>query len=151
MEVILNQDVDRIGKTGAVVKVKDGFARNFLFPNKLAVPLTNTNLKKIEEEKQKKNSQSEKIKKEALVLKEKIEKLSLTIQALTQEGEADKLYGSVTAQDIVNALKEESLILEKNSIVLSDPIKSLGIYEVPVKLHPEVSANLKIWIVKKIA
>lgn len=149
MEVILNQDVDRIGKTGAVVKVKDGFARNFLFPNKLAVPLTASNLKKIEEEKQKKNAQSEKVKKEAIVLKEKIEKLSLTIQALTQEGEADKLYGSVAAQDIANALKEESLSLDKNSIILNDPIKSLGIYEVPVKLHPEVSANLKIWIVKK--
>lgn len=147
MEVILNQDVVKIGKAGAVVKVKDGFARNFLFPNHLAVPLTPVNLKRIEENKKKEILESEKTKKGAQIFKEKLEKLSLTIQVLTQE--EDKLYGSITSQDISSALKEEGFTLDKSSIVLEEPIKSLGIYEVPVKLHPEVPAKIKIWIVKK--
>lgn len=147
MEVILNQDLDRFGKAGAVVKVKDGFARNFLLPNKLAVPLTAKNLKRLEEEKKKKALKLEKAKKEAQDLKAKLEALSLTIPVLTQE--EDKLYGSVTSQDIESALKEEGFNLDKNSVVTDEPIKSLGIYELSVKLHPEVSAKLKVWIVKK--
>ena len=104
MEVILNQDVERIGKAGAIIKVKDGFARNFLIPNNLAVPVTGENLKKIEEQKQRKVLKLEKHKKEAEELKEKLERLSLTIPVLTQE--EDKLYASVNAQDVAAALKE---------------------------------------------
>ncbi len=147
MEVILKQDVDRIGKVGAVVKVKDGFARNFLLPNGLAVLLTSANLKKIEEGKQHKALQSEKAKKEAQNLSSRLANLSLTLQVLTQE--EDKLYGSISSQDIANALKEEKVNIDKNAIILNEPIKSLGIYEVPVKLHPEVSTTVKIWVVKK--
>lgn len=147
MEVILKQDVDRIGKAGVVVKVKDGFARNFLLPNGLAVLMTSANLKKIEEAKQNKSLQSEKAKKAALDLSSKLEKLSLTLQVLTQE--EDKLYGSISSQDIADALKEENVSIDKNSIILDEPIKALGIYEVPVKLHPEISTKVKIWVVKK--
>ena len=147
MEVILNKDLDRIGKAGAVVKVKEGFARNFLIPNKLAIPLTPENLKRLEQEKIKKNLQQEKIKDAAQEQKERLEGLSLTVQALTQE--EDKLYGSIGVIDLAAALKEEGFEIDKNSIVLDEPIKALGIYEVPVKLHPEVLAKLKVWIVKK--
>ncbi len=147
MEVILNKDVDKIGKAGTVVKVKDGFARNFLIPNGLAVPLTSGNLKTLEQEKQKKVLESEKIKKDSQELKLRLEALSLTIPALSKE--EDKLYGSITAQDIANALKDEGLEIEKTSIELDDHIKSLGIYEVPIRLHPEVLAKVKVWIVKK--
>ena len=147
MEVILNKDIDKIGKAGAVVKVKDGFARNFLIPNKLAIPLTPENLKRLEQEKIKKNLQQEKIKDAAQEQKERLEGLSLTVQALTQE--EDKLYGSIGVIDLAAALKEEGFEIDKNSIVLDEPIKALGIYEVPVKLHPEVLAKLKVWIVKK--
>jgi large subunit ribosomal protein L9 len=147
MEVILKQDVDRIGKAGAVIKVKDGFARNFLLPNGLAVPLTAANLKKVEDEKQKKLLLNEKAKKTAQELRDKLANLSLTIQVLTQE--TDKMYGSITSQDIAGALKEEGFDIDKNALVLEEPIKALGIYEVPVKLHSDVPAKIKIWVVKK--
>lgn len=147
MEVILKQDVEKIGRAGAVVKVKDGFARNFLIPRNFAVPLTSENLKKLENEKQKRQLQLEKEKKEAQLLKDKLAALSLTIPVLTQEDE--QLYGSITNQEISNALKEEGIEVAKNLIVLTEPIKALGIYEIPVKLHSEVTATLKVWIVKK--
>ncbi|MDD5432807.1 MAG: 50S ribosomal protein L9 [Candidatus Omnitrophica bacterium] len=147
MEVILKQDVDKIGKIGAVVKVKDGFARNFLFPNKLAIPLNSANLKVLEQEKEKKSVALEKALKESEIIKEKLSGISLTIQSLVKE--EDKLYGSITSHDISLALKEEGLDIDKNIILLDEPIKALGIYEVPVKLHPEVSAKVKVWIVKK--
>ena len=147
MEVILKQDVVKLGKLGDLVKVKDGFAHNFLIPKKLAVPVTSSNLKRLEQEKQRKSVAQEKLKKEALLLKEKLAGLSLTIAALVQEDE--KLYGSIASHDIALALKEEGLEIDKNIILLSEPIKALGIYEVDVKLHPEVSAKVKVWIVKK--
>lgn len=147
MEVILNQDVDKLGKAGTVIEVKDGFARNFLIPNGLALPLTSANLKKLEQEKQRKVSRLEKIRKDAEGLKERLNGLSLTIPALTHEEE--ELYAGITAQDIARALKEEGFDIDKHCIILEEPIKSLGIYEVPIKLHPEVLANIKIWVVKK--
>jgi large subunit ribosomal protein L9 len=147
MEIILNQDVDRIGKAGAIVKVKDGFARNFLIPNSMAVPLTPANLKKIEQEKQRKTLKLTKHKKDAEELKEKISALSLTMPVLTHDEE--KLYANITAQDISAALKEEGLDIDKSCIVLDEPLKSLGIYEVPINLHPEVSLKVKVWVVKK--
>lgn len=147
MEVILNQDLDRLGKAGHIVRVKDGFARNFLIPQGLAVPLTSTNLKKIEQEKQRKILQLEKAKKEAEELSQRLTNLSLTIPVLAHE--EDKLYGSITSIEVVAALKEEGFNIDKNSIILDEPIKSLGIYEVPINLHPEVSTKIKVWVVKK--
>ncbi len=148
MEVILKQDVQKIGKAGSVVKVRDGFARNFLIPNRLAVSATPESLKRLEREKQKRSSQLENLKKQAEELRNRLEQLSLTIASMTQ-GEEDKLFGSITVQDIAAALKDEGFDIHKNMIDLSEPIKSLGIYEVPVKLHPEVLAKVKVWVVKK--
>jgi large subunit ribosomal protein L9 len=147
MEVILREDVDRLGKAGSVVKVKDGFALNFLIPNGLAVPVTAGNLRKLEQEKQKKAVQLEKAKQEAEALKEKLAALSLTIPVLVHEDE--KLYGSIGPEDLAAALKEEGYDIQKDIIELDEPIKSLGIYEVPVKLHPEIAAKIKVWVVKK--
>jgi large subunit ribosomal protein L9 len=147
MEVILNRDVDKLGKAGVAVKVRDGFARNFLIPNGLAIPLTPANLKKLEQEKQRKALQLDKIKKDSEGLKERLASLSLTMPVLTQE--EDSLYASITSQDIARSLKEEGFVIDKNSIILDEPIKSLGIYEVPIRLHPEVMAKVKVWIVKK--
>ncbi|MDD5196569.1 MAG: 50S ribosomal protein L9 [Candidatus Omnitrophica bacterium] len=147
MEIILTKDVVKIGKAGALVKVKDGFARNLLLPKGLAVPVTPSNLKKLEQERQKIAQGLEKDKQEAVAIKERLDVLSLTMPAIAQDEK--NLYGSITALDISNALKEEGLDLDKSRIMLSEPIKSLGIYEVPVKLHPDLSAKLKVWIVKK--
>lgn len=147
MEVILNQDVEGVGKAGATVRVKDGFARNFLFPKCLAIPLTESNIKNLEQEKQRKSLGLEKEKKVAQELKDKLDTLSLTIPVLIQE--KDKLYGSITPLEIQRALKEEGYNIDKNFIILEEPIKSLGIYQVPIKLHPEVCAQVKVWVVKK--
>jgi large subunit ribosomal protein L9 len=147
MEVILNQDVRKLGKAGSVVKVKDGFARNFLIPKGMAVPSTQAGLREIELKRQKNLADLQKAKAQAQQLKERLQQISLTIPVLTQE--QDSLYGSVTALDICNALKEEGIEIDKDSIQLEEPVRALGIYEIPVSIHPEVSAKLKIWIVKK--
>lgn len=147
MEVILSKDVEKIGKAGTVVKVKDGFARNFLIPNNLAIPLTGANLKKLEQDKIKRAQKEEKLKKEAEELKSKLSAISITIPVLSQE--QDALYGSILALDIAVALKEEGFDIDKNAILLDEPIKSLGIFEVPIKLHSDVTAKVKVWIVKK--
>lgn len=136
-----------MGKSNSIVNVKDGFARNFLIPNKLAIPLTSENIKKLEQDKQNKLLQSEKVKKLAQDQVKSLSSLSLTIPVLTLED--DRLYGSITAQDIAAGLKDEGIEIDKNSIILAEPIKNLGIYEVAVKLHPEVTTTLKVWIVKK--
>lgn len=147
MEVILNKDVADIGTAGQVVKVKEGFARNFLFPQNLAKPVTSGSLKILEQQKQIKFEQSLKQKEQALELKRRLDSFSLTIAALAQDEE--KLYGSISAQDVFEALKNEGFLINKNNINLIDPIKSLGIYEIQVDLHPEVTAKLKLWVVKK--
>lgn len=147
MEIILKQDVGKLGKAGTVIKVKDGFARNFLIPNGLAVPSTLTNLKKLERERQREILQLEKARKDAEALRDRLAALSLTIPVLTQE--EDKLYASITSNDIAGALLGEGLSIDKNAIMLDEPIKSLGIYEVPIKLHPQVLATIKLWVVKK--
>jgi large subunit ribosomal protein L9 len=147
MEVILHKDVGGVGKAGSVVQVKEGFAMNYLLPQGLAVPSTPANLKKLEQEQEKKNQQLQKIQQEAEKLKERLSGVSLTISALTHDD--DRLYGEVAAADIAKALKEEGFAIEKNAVVLEAPIKSLGIYEAAIKLHPVVTAKVKIWIVKK--
>lgn len=147
MEVILTKDIDKLGLAGQIVKIKDGFARNFLIPNRLAVPATAGNLKKLEQEKQKRILQLEKTKKEAEELKARLTDSSFTFPVLTQED--GSLYGSITPADVFQLLKEEGFEIEKNSIILEEPIRALGIYEIPVKLHPEVSAKIKVWVVKK--
>jgi len=147
MEVILTKDVAGLGKAGALVKVKDGFARNHLFIKDLAVVVSAGNIKKLEREKLFQSQKEEKSKKDALELKNKLASLSLTIPVLTQE--KDKLYGSITAQEIQKALKDEGVDLLKDAILLDEPLRTLGIFQVPLKLHPEVSAEVKVWIVKK--
>ena len=146
MEVILKENVAGLGTIGTVVKVKDGYARNYLFPMNLAVAVSAQNVKSLEQEKKVRDQKLERQKKEAELLKTKLDALSLTIPVLVEK---DKLYGSITSLEIHKALEDESIIIDKTQIALEEPIKALGIYEVPVKLHPEVTATLKVWIVKK--
>jgi large subunit ribosomal protein L9 len=147
MEVILNKDVEKIGRANTVVSVKEGFARNFLFPHNLASPVTPGSLKKLEQDQLARSAQSVKIKEESELIKQRLSVLALTIPALTQ-GE-EKLYGSIHAHEIAEALKAEGFAIDKNTIDLAEPIKSLGIYQIPVKLHPDVIATVKLWVVKK--
>ena len=147
MKVILTDNIEKVGKLGAMVNVKDGFARNFLFPRKLAVPSTPGNLKALEAKMKKKAKELEALKNEVEKTRTRLEALSLTMPVLTQED--DKLYAGISSVDILQALKDEGIILQKSDILLEEPIRALGIYEVPVKLHPEVEGKVKVWVVKK--
>ncbi|MEK6647300.1 MAG: 50S ribosomal protein L9 [Candidatus Firestonebacteria bacterium] len=147
MEVILREKVENLGNTGDIIKVSDGYARNYLLPKKLALQSTLEAKKIIEEEKKRKAIKEEKEKKDALKLAERIEKISCTIPS--KAGEEDKLFGSVTSSDIADALKNEGVEIDKKKIELEEPIKSLGVYSIPIKLHSEVTANAKIWVVKE--
>jgi len=147
MEVILCQDVESLGKTGQVVKVKDGFARNFLIPQKKAYMATLANLKKIEEEKKRRLAKEEKIKKEAEDLSQRLAKVSCTIPV--EVNDLEKLYGSVSEADIARALELEGYPIDKKSIILEKPIEDLGIYEIPIKLHSQVMAKIRLWVTKK--
>ena len=147
MKVILTEDVKSIGAMGDIVDVKDGYARNFLFPKKLAQAAVGPSLKIIEAIKKKKVIAALKEKKEADALKAKISGLSLTITV--EAGDDDKLFGSVTSQDVANSFEQEGVLIDKKKIVLEEHIKKLGVYQIPVKLHPEVTAEVKVWVVKK--
>ncbi|MDD5042846.1 MAG: 50S ribosomal protein L9 [Candidatus Omnitrophica bacterium] len=147
MKVILIKDVAKVGRAGTVAEVKEGYARNFLFPHKLAQEATAGGIKKLEQDMQARSEQYARDKKESEELKGRLDALSLTIPALVQ-GE-EKLYGSISSHDISEALKQEGFAIEKNAIELPEPIKSLGIYELTVRLHAEVNATVKLWVVKK--
>ncbi len=147
MKVILLKDVDKLGKEGSVLEVKEGYARNFLVPQKLAIKATKDSFREIEEIKKRKGKIEEKTKKEAAELKAKIDSLSLTITQEVKDGE--EIYGSVGEQQIIKALKEEGVIIEKDKIDLPEPIKKLGVYNLKVKLHPAIEANLRVWVMKK--
>ena len=148
MEIILTQDMDKLGKMGSVLKVKEGFARNFLLPRNLAIPATPVNLKKIEQEAQRIASLQQRKKEEVLNLSNRLNGMSITIPVAAHD--EDKLYGSVSAADIIEALKQEGISnIAEEAVILAEPIKSIGVYEVGIKLHAEVSAKIKVWIVKK--
>lgn len=147
MKVILLEDVVNLGKTGDMVNVKEGYARNFLLPRKLVIVATPKNLKAFEHQKRLVQSKIKKNKSDAQKLAEKLESISLTIPQ--KVGEEDKLFGSVTAITIAEFLKQqEGIELDKRKIELAEPIKRLGIYTIPIKVHPDVTANLRVWVVK---
>jgi len=146
MKVVLLEDIPKLGKMGDLIQAKDGYARNYLLPKKLAVPANPQNLKTLEHQKTLLTQKQNRIKRDAEKLAQKIEKISCTISK--PAGEEDKLFGAVTSLDIESSLNEEGLKIDRKKILLEEPIKSLGIYKVPIKLHPEVTANIKIWVVK---
>lgn len=146
MKLILLGEVAKLGKTGDQVEVADGYARNFLLPRGLAIEATPSNLKAWERQKLLGQSREARAKREALALAERINTNSVTIQC--QTGEQDKLYGSVTNLDIGNALAQEGIEVDRKKIALPEPIKTLGLYTVSIRLHPEVTAELKVWVVK---
>lgn len=147
MEVILKEDVKKIGKAGERVKVKDGYARNFLFPHNLALTANDGNLKLVESERLRKAAIHQKETEAAKLLADKISKASCTIRV--KVGENEKLYGRVTTQDISNALEVEGITVDKKKIDISEPIDKLGVSYAQVKLHHEVTAQLKVWVVKE--
>jgi large subunit ribosomal protein L9 len=147
MKILLVRDIDNLGKEGEVVEVKDGYARNYLIPRGLALKATKNNFKKLEEIKKKKAQLMDKEKREIMVLKDKLESISLTITAEVKDG--DEIYGSVGEAQILKALRNEGIELNKGKIVLEESIKRLGVYNLKVDLYPQIEANLRVWVVKK--
>jgi large subunit ribosomal protein L9 len=146
MEVILRQDVPDLGKAGAVVAVRDGYGRNYLIPRGLAYPATEGNKARVAGEAKRRGQILATQKSDAAALGEKLvaQDLTFTVRA----GEGDKLFGSITSADIAARLAEQGHPVDKRLIELAEPIKVIGVYKVPVRLHPEVRPELRVWVVK---
>lgn len=147
LQVILQSDVPNLGASGELVKVRPGFARNFLLPRKLAVPATTAQVNRINHEKAVAVARAEKNKKEAQALAEKISALKVTLARSV--GEDNKLFGSVTTKEIENEVKKAGLTVDRKKMQLAEPLKALGTFEIPVKLMADVTATLKVEVVKK--
>jgi large subunit ribosomal protein L9 len=147
MQVILLENVPSLGKAGDQVKVSDGYGRNYLIPKKKAVVATEKSLKVIEHQKRQVQQRMEKSKKDAEKMAQQIAKFSCTFAKTI--GESGKLFGSITSMDIESYLKENGMEVDRKKISLEEPIKNLGMFTVPIKLHPEVTAHLKVWVVQE--
>ncbi len=147
MKVILRQNYNQLGNIGDVVDVKDGFARNYLIPRSIAFRATEGNLKALEQEKKQLARKEEKVVVDAEKLAAQLGSVSLTITM--KVGEDDKLFGAVTSQMIADSLTNSGFSIDKRIIELEEPIKTLGIFEVPVKLHSKVTAKVKVWVVRE--
>ena len=146
MEVILLKDVEKLGTEGAIVKVRPGYARNFLVPSGFAAPVTPAQLKMVEEVTRQRQRKTARALAQATALKQKIEGCAVT--ATLTVGEGGKPFGSVTANDLVEALAREGVQVEKHAIRLEEPIKALGVYQVSVTVPPNVTATLNVKVVK---
>jgi len=147
MKVILKKDVDKIGVSGDIINVSEGFARNYLLPQGLAVSADGGNVKAVEHHKKVIQDKVNTEKKHAEKTAEKLSAHSCTI--IKKAGEEDKLFGSVTTADIEEALKKDGFEISRKDIVIPEPIKALGIYTIPVKVYHGVEAHLKVWVVKE--
>lgn len=147
MEIILRQAVENLGKTGDVVNVKQGYARNYLLPHGLAYEATPGNLKRIQQERNRLEAAENERRGTAQGQAEKLEQVSLTFSA--RVGDEGKLFGSVTATDIAQQLESQGFHVEKRQIDLHEPIKALGVYRVPIRLHADVKPEIRVWVIKQ--
>ncbi len=147
MEVILRTDVPKLGKAGDIVKVKDGFARNYLIPKGLAIPANQKTIKALENQRKVILAKAERERRKAQSLAEKLTGLTLTFYRKVIEG--DRIYGSISAQDIVKALEEKGLSLERRFVLLEEPIKQLGTHEIPIRLGPDVEVKINVEVIEE--
>lgn len=147
MEVILTATVDGLGARGDIVKVKAGYARNYLLPRRLALPATAAMKRVMNEENRLRGQRDDKVKRAVMEKAARMKNISVTI--VVQAGEEDRLYGSVTEHDIARAIGEQGYEVDHNMVVLEEHIKLLGVYNVPVRLHREVEVPVKVWVVRE--
>ncbi|MCI0529091.1 MAG: 50S ribosomal protein L9 [Nitrospira sp.] len=149
MKVILKENVDKLGRMGDLVEVSNGYARNYLIPKKLATAATDRNVKALEHEKRLIAEKQKKERKAAEELAQRIRQTSITIPVQTgEEQEGSKIFGSVTNKDIVESLAKEGVTVDKHDVLLEKPIKELGKFMVSIKLHPNVTAEVEVSVVK---
>ena len=146
MQVILKEDVANLGTMGELVQVKRGYGRNYLIPKGLAVEATPRNIKRLEHERRVIEQRREKLLAHARSLAEKLAGISITVAKNTTD--EDRLYGSVTSREIADALSVEGITVDRRKIVIEEPIRSLGVFNVKVKLGHELSGEVKVWVVK---
>ena len=145
MKVILQQEVKKLGKKGDILEVSEGYARNFLLPQKLAIPATSVNVNTVSQQKASEARKAQRMTEEAQMLAAQMAKIEVTLPVKT--GEGGKLFGSINTKDVADAiLAQHKLELDKRKIEIKEAIKSLGSYDVTVKLHPEVSAKIKVHV-----
>ncbi len=147
MEVILRQAVDNLGQPGDVVVVSPGFARNYLLPRGIAYQATEGNKKRIAQEKDRLVAAESERRDAAEAISKQFEEVSITFSA--RVGEEGKLFGSVTTGDIVEQLQAQGFTVEKRQVELDEPIKSLGVYRIPIRLHADVRPEIKVWVIKQ--
>ncbi len=147
MQVILLKDVERLGKMGEIVKVKDGYGANFLIPRKMAKRVTRMSVKFLDDEKRKAALKQKRVKEKLEKEKEKLEGVSCTITVAA--GEDEKIFGTITTEMIKESYAQEGVEIDKKQIHIPEHINKLGVYNINIKLHPEVTANVKLWVVKK--
>jgi large subunit ribosomal protein L9 len=147
MEVILRQAVEKLGHPGDIVKVSPGYARNYLLPRGFAYEATPGNRKRIERERSRLEQAEELRRGSAQELATKLEQVSLTFSA--RVGDEGKLFGSVTSSDIAHQLEGQGFAIEKRQIDLHEPIRALGVYRVPIRLHADVHPEIKVWVIKQ--
>jgi large subunit ribosomal protein L9 len=147
MKIILKKEVHKLGQPGDIVEVKNGYGRNYLVPQGIAIFASDSNMKVYQQDLKSLAKKALKGQQEAQEFADKLSQVSVT--AAVQVGEEEKLFGSVTSQNIADLLKEIGHDIDRRKILLDEPIKALGVYDVPIKLHPEVTAQIKVWVVKE--
>lgn len=147
MKIIMLRDVENVGQAGQIVQVADGFARNLLIPKGQALLATDANMARFESQRRQLDALADREQKAAVALAEELEKASLTAQV--RVGEEDRLFGSVTTQHIAELLKEQGHEVDRRKIELEEPIRELGVFTIPIRLHPSVAAQVKLWVVKE--
>ena len=147
MQVILRKDIKGLGKVGSCAKVKDGYARNYLLPKKFAFVASDGNLKRVQNEIAKTQTRKEKELDKLRQLAEKLRSVSCTV--VSQAIDEKKLYGSIGKEDIKSAMETEGFNIEMKSIVLDEPIKELGVYDITISLQQDIQTQIKVWVVKK--
>jgi len=146
MEIILKEEITNLGEIGDVVTVNPGYARNYLVPRGLALRASKRNMAVVEEKKHIKEAQENRIEKANKILSEKLTKTTITIEV--QVGEEERIFGSVTSQDIQGSLEANGISIDRSTILMEEPIKSLGVYNIPVRITADIEADLKVYIIK---
>jgi len=147
MKIILKENIEKLGDKNEIVNVKDGYARNYLFPKNLALKATKSNVNVIKELDRVKEKKEKSVIKTAQKLADKLKNISITVS--TEAGEDEKIFGSVTTQQVAELLDEKGFKIDKHQIIIETPIKNLGVFNIPIKIHKEITAEVKLWVVKK--